>query len=58
MKGVADRGLERSTFSEVSHRSNRSRMAEYGKNVAGMDVPEEVVTRLKGVPTQISDRKV
>jgi len=52
MKGVADRGLEKKVYILGGITPLKSvRMAEYmSKNVAGMDVPEEVVTRLKGVP--------
>lgn len=52
MKGVADRGLDKKVYILGGITPLKSvRMAEYmSKNVAGMDVPEEVITRLKGVP--------
>lgn len=52
MKGVRDRGLDRKVYILGGITPLKSvRMAEYmGKNVAGMDVPEEIITRLKGVP--------
>ncbi|MBP1745739.1 MAG: methylenetetrahydrofolate reductase [Deltaproteobacteria bacterium] len=52
MKGVRDRGLDKKVYILGGITPLKSvRMAEYmGKNVAGMDVPEEIITRLKGVP--------
>jgi methylenetetrahydrofolate reductase (NADPH) len=52
MKGVMDRGLDKKVYILGGITPLKSvRMAEYmGKNVAGMDVPEEIITRLKGVP--------
>ena len=52
MKGVRDRGLDKKVYILGGVTPLKSvRMAEYmGKNVAGMDVPEEIITRLKGVP--------
>lgn len=52
MKGVADRGLDKKVYILGGITPLKSvRMADYmSKNVAGMDVPEEVITRLKGVP--------
>jgi methylenetetrahydrofolate reductase (NADPH) len=52
MKGVRDRGLDKKVYVLGGITPLKSvRMAEYmGKNVAGMDVPEEIITRLKGVP--------
>jgi len=52
MKGVRDRGLDKKVYILGGITPLKSvRMAEYmGKNVAGMDVPEEIIARLKGVP--------
>jgi methylenetetrahydrofolate reductase (NADPH) len=51
MKGVADRDLTKKVYIFGGITPLKSvRMAEYmNKNVAGMDVPEEVISRLKGV---------
>lgn len=52
MKGVTDRGLDKKVYILGGITPLKSvRMAEYmSKNVAGMDVPEEIIDRLKGVP--------
>jgi len=52
MKGVRDRGLDKKVYILGGITQLKSvRLAEYmGKNVAGMDVPEEIIARLKGVP--------
>jgi len=54
MKQVADRGLHEKAYILGGITPLKSaRMAEYmSKQVAGMDVPEEVINRMKGVPAK------
>ncbi len=59
MAAVCDRGLDRKVFVLGGVTPLKSaRMAEYmSKNVAGMDIPEEVIARMKGVAAKEQRRE-